>query len=191
MTSGSPPFANDTAEQCTVVGCDRPVNSHGWCKRHYDRWHRRGSPDFPPAIPLLARVLARTRREQECLVWNGPTTDPHGRGQVRWQGRATWAHRVIWELQRGALPPSTVLRHTCDVAGCLNIDHLRPGTQADNMRDMQARGRGRQQVCRNGLHPLTGTNVYRMPHNPTYRECRPCRNARNVRYHQRRAAVRS
>jgi hypothetical protein len=41
----------------------------------------------------------------------------------------------------GEIPEGMVIRHTCDNPGCINIDHLRIGTQADNVRDMYDRGR--------------------------------------------------
>ena len=160
----------------------------GWCKRHYDRWRRAGTTDFPADTPLLDRLLARTDRVGDCLVWNGPSADPDGRGSVRWQGRADRAHRVVWEISHGAIPKGLVVRHTCDVAACLNVEHMLLGTQADNMRDKQDRGRGLWGVCRNGLHPLTGENVYILPSNPGYRECRACRKMRNHRYYMRRKA---
>lgn len=88
-------------------------------------------------------------------------------------------------LTQGPLPPKIVVRHKCDQSACLNIDCMELGSQADNMRDKVERGRSRLDVCKNGLHPLSGENVYTMPSNPEYRECRECRNERNRRYHER------
>lgn len=34
-----------------------------------------------------------------------------------------------------------VIRHKCDNPRCINPEHLEPGTQADNMHDMNQRGR--------------------------------------------------
>src|SRR5512139_3841971 len=29
---------------CTIEGCDKFVEGHGWCSKHYTRWQRYGSP---------------------------------------------------------------------------------------------------------------------------------------------------
>lgn len=176
--------------QCSCEGCETEGKlTRGMCKRHYDRWLRTGGdPTFPEPMDPLSTLLKRTDLQGDCLVWNGPSTDPNGRGQMRFNGRSTWAHRVVWECTNGPIPKGLVVRHTCDVAACLNIDHMLLGTQGDNMRDKQERGRGLWAVCRNGLHELSGDNVYVMPSKPSYRECRACKNERNRRYHAKRGS---
>ena len=54
-------------------------------------------------------------------------------------GRQTSAHRVAYLLCHGDLPP--VVLHTCDNRLCVNPQHLRGGTQRDNIHDMIAKGR--------------------------------------------------
>jgi hypothetical protein len=50
--------------------------------------------------------------------------------------------RLIHEALTGQqLTPDIVMRHKCDHTWCINPAHLEPGTQTDNMRDMNDRGR--------------------------------------------------
>lgn len=64
---------------------------------------------------------------------------PQGYAQVRRNGKLIYAHRLAFFEVFGWWPP--VVRHTCDNPPCVNIWHLLPGTQADNVRDMVERGR--------------------------------------------------
>jgi len=64
------------------------------------------------------------------------------------------AHRAVWEVINGPIPEGeghhgTVVLHICDNRLCCNPAHLRLGTQADNVRDMDAKGR-RVAVLRQG-----------------------------------------
>lgn len=88
------------------------------------------------------------RNERGCLLWAGPKNHdrygvlyrkPYGRGGVL-------VHRLAWTLNKGHIPHGLKVLHRCDVPGCIAIDHLFLGTQADNMADMWAKGRGRH-VC--------------------------------------------
>jgi hypothetical protein len=48
---------------------------------------------------------------------------------------------VAWLWANGPIPDGLCVCHRCDVAGCVRIDHLFLGTQADNMQDMIDKGR--------------------------------------------------
>jgi HNH endonuclease len=47
----------------------------------------------------------------------------------------------VWEQVNGPIPEGMVVMHLCDNPPCYRYDHLRLGTNADNMADMVAKGR--------------------------------------------------
>ncbi|MDG1950134.1 MAG: HNH endonuclease [bacterium] len=54
------------------------------------------------------------------------------------------AHRAAWELESGPIPDGLHCCHHCDNPPCVNVNHLFLGTDADNMADKEAKGRGNQ-----------------------------------------------
>jgi hypothetical protein len=52
------------------------------------------------------------------------------------------AHHVSWELAYGAIPDGLNVLHQCDVRLCVRPEHLFLGTQLENVRDRDAKGRG-------------------------------------------------
>lgn len=50
-------------------------------------------------------------------------------------------HRYIYLIHNGELPEDKVVMHTCDNRLCINPEHLRIGTQRDNVMDMISKGR--------------------------------------------------
>ena len=98
-----------------------------------------------------------------CWEYEGPR-DKHGYGRA---GGGKLVHRLVFEAIYGWLPK--VVRHRCDNPPCYRPDHLLPGTQADNLRDMADRGRNHQQkktTCPQG-HPYSHVRRGR-------RECKVC-----------------
>jgi len=79
----------------------------------------------------------RTRREGDCWIWTKSCSgDPGvGYGQVGYAGRRWSAHRLMYTLAKGPIPPGMVVCHSCDVSTCINPDHLWLGTHRDNMAD--------------------------------------------------------
>ena len=58
-------------------------------------------------------------------------------------GKTMKAHRVSFEIHYGPIPNGMAVLHACDNTSCVNPIHLFLGTQADNVKDMVAKGRAR------------------------------------------------
>jgi hypothetical protein len=50
-------------------------------------------------------------------------------------------HRWVWEQINGPIHEGMVIMHICDTPACYRYDHLRLGTQLDNIADMTRKGR--------------------------------------------------
>lgn len=130
---------------CSIEGCGRKPVGRGWCGKHYQRWRTHGSPTGGTTercrLPLAERfwTWVDKRDPDECWEWQGSRNKQHY-GRVMANGRVQLAHRLAYELAHGAVPEQLIL-HACDNPPCVNPAHLFPGSQADNVRDMIAKGR--------------------------------------------------
>ena len=76
----------------------------------------------------------------ECWKWTSAFAGDYG---VFWfHGRNVWVHRLAYVLCIGDIPESLIVRHfICDNPACVNPDHLKLGTHADNAKDRDSKGR--------------------------------------------------
>lgn len=78
-----------------------------------------------------------------CLLWTG-TYLRSGYGQIELNQQKHRAHRLSWEVANGrTIPEGMVVLHKCDVPACINPDHLKIGSQKDNLEDARRKGRMR------------------------------------------------
>lgn len=86
------------------------------------------------------KVASKIVQYGDCLLWKGATSRD-GYGKIR-INRKTWGvHRLQYFLYSGVLEEMDKVRHSCDTPLCVNPDHLRVGSDLDNVRDMITRER--------------------------------------------------
>ena len=95
-----------------------------------------------------------------CWLWAGyvrkKTRSNHKEYGNFWlNGKQTLAHRASWMLHKGEIPTGQIVCHSCDTPLCVNPDHLWLGTQADNMKDAWAKGRGKNNAKQGERHKLS------------------------------------
>ncbi len=99
------------------------------------------------------------RSPDDCWPWTGCRRDGYGLFLL---GRTTYsAHRIAFLESTGIQPQHLCVCHTCDMPLCCNPKHLFLGTNADNMRDRNKKGR---QAKGEKLHTarLTEENVIKI-----------------------------
>ncbi|MCK5643866.1 MAG: HNH endonuclease, partial [Gammaproteobacteria bacterium] len=86
-----------------------------------------------------SRVAKRGR--DACWLWTGATFVRGEYGAVRFEGKTQRANRVAYRLAVGLVSAGKKILHSCDNPPCCNPKHLYQGTDLDNVRDMDSRGR--------------------------------------------------
>ena len=94
--------------------------------------------------------------ESGCRIWTG-SIKGNGYGQMR---DKRYVHRATWELVNGPIPNGLQVCHKCDVRLCCNDAHLFLGTQLDNMRDANRKGRVNSPEQRKRQHGIMLGNQF-------------------------------
>ena len=165
---------------CSVDGCDRPSRVRKYCNAHYRRWQK-GRPISGPIRrvfhgPVKSRFPHLIDKSGNCWEWLG-SRNPDGYGTISIDNRISYAHRIVYEMEVGAIPEDLELDHLCRNRACVNPEHLEPVTQRVNT----LRGEGfaainaRKTHCIHG-HPFDEKNTYIT--SAGHRLCRTCNRER-------------
>lgn len=103
--------------------------------------------------------IDRSGTPEACWPWTGPIVGI-GYGKVGAFGKTQRAHRLVWILVNGPIPDGMFVCHSCDYPACCNPSHLFLGSPTENVHDMVAKGRDRQNT-NSELRPRGDTHYAR------------------------------
>lgn len=131
---------------CSIDGCGEIVDAKGLCGKHYKRLLKHGSPDERKHnhAPVEVRFWRYVEKTENCWIWTGRSRNKKGYGQLGGGGRGAdhiLAHRLSYQMHHGPIPDGMVVMHSCDNPSCVNPDHLRTGTQSENILEAFSKGR--------------------------------------------------
>lgn len=136
------------AVPCSIPQCDYPSYAKGMCSAHYQR-----SLDGRPMVgelirrkaPLKERVELRLRLatadSNGCLIAHKvmPSTGYGPAMKDDLSSSSIAAHRAVYKVFKGPIPPWAQIHHACGVRACINPDHLVLASQKANTAEMHGR----------------------------------------------------
>lgn len=118
----------------------------------------------------------------ECWEWKA-SQYKFGYGAFYNGKKVTHAHIFSYEIHFGEIPKGLFILHSCDNPKCVNPDHLRAGTQKENVKDMIDRKRAKfgfkrkiqnnKVFCINGHDVTEAESLYKSKNG--YTACKICR----------------
>lgn len=106
---------------------------------------------FPVSLKNRFYSSVLTPNNQGCMEWVA-RLDNAGYGRFPIRGKNIQAHRLSFILHNGLIAKDMIVMHICDNRKCCNPEHLKLGTQKENIQDMDRKGRreklvGSQKNC--------------------------------------------
>lgn len=148
------------------------------------RWGR-PLPNFAERLIAKIRVGAPPNSPDwtagPCWIWTGCISEK-GYGHVRGlDGRVTRAHRLVFLLTKGPIPPNCEPDHVCRVRACVNPNHLQLVTHQENtLRSLGPTAINAQKTCCHNGHPFD--RVWKRKDGRTERGCSICEKKRLLKY---------
>jgi hypothetical protein len=100
----------------------------------------------------LQDIFARCEPDEDgCIIWQ-KALKSDGYGSLCIDQKRYTAHRWVAQLIYGPPEKGQVVMHSCDKPACVNPDHLRYGTQQENIADMRSKGRGFVPINKGDTH---------------------------------------
>lgn len=126
---------------------------------------------------MADRFHSKIEKTENCWLWKA-CKNRQGYGQFR-DGKLKIAHRHMYEITHDVvLGRWDIIMHTCDNTSCVNPDHLKMGTQKENILDASTKNRLRVQSsthCKNGHEYVEGSYTLVKQKRWTYKRCKVCR----------------
>ncbi len=91
-------------------------------------------------VELFNSNLPMTRNKNSCWEWQGGINGDGYGNSYNGEGVEA-AHRISYRIHNGKIPYGMVIMHKCDNPSCVNPNHLKLGTQSENMQDCSIKGR--------------------------------------------------
>ena len=92
-------------------------------------------------ISKQGKNIVLEEQENGCIKCLSHCTDKDGYVRIRYKGKHDRLFRVLYQEKYGQIPKGMVLRHLCNNAWCVNVEHLKVGTQKENCQDTIECGR--------------------------------------------------
>ena len=121
--------------ECSIKGCDKPIQARGICFPHYSKFRNNGTLTIGVRVWKKPhdRFLSYIEISESCWNWKSSVTK-EGYGRIVINKRYVMAHRYSYEYYIGGIPKGLEIDHKCRNKGCVNPRHLEPVTHLENMR---------------------------------------------------------
>ena len=91
------------------------------------------------------RFFQKVEKTNGCWLWRGKKLSKgYGRFNLSRTGKDVLAHRYSYKFFKKEDPKNLQVMHTCDNPSCVNPEHLKLGTNNDNVQDMVNKNRNRK-----------------------------------------------